>query len=317
MRSRTLLLTLPLLLMPVGPGALGADETPATPGEAQLVRSTKITLEDAGESPKTTLRYAPSVGDLQTIVVSISMSVGNQMGNLPMPTMKLPTTVSTLTARVDEVADGRITATVRVDESKLSDTEGVEPMIVKQLESTIGSSVGQKAKMVISDRGLGQSISFNEDAKADPSAAQTLAMLESTLNMLATPLPEEPIGPGARWTAVSTVQEQAVDVHQTMTYTLKSVTDGVIELEVKIEQSAEAQDMSMPGAPPGTQVKLTSLALDGSGTTTLSLKHVAPTEADLTSKLVSEIDIKQSNGGDPQHFKQTMDSHATLTQKAE
>jgi hypothetical protein len=213
------------------------------------------------------------------------------------------------------VADGRITANIRVDDEKLTDTADVEPMIVKQMESTIGNSIGQSAKLVLSDRGIGESFSFNENAKADPTAAQTLSSLESTLNMLLTPLPEEPIGPGARWTATTKVEQQAFDASQTVTYTLKGISDGVLHLEIKIEQSADPQDASMPGAPPGTQVKLTALSLEGSGTATVSLKDVAPTEAGVTSSGTQEIDITQTNGGPAQHFKRTMDVHATVAPK--
>lgn len=317
MRKGTLLLTLPLLLIAAAPPTLGADQDNPTPAAAeQAGPSMKVTLEDAGGAPKTALRYSPGVGDLQTILLSISTSVTNQMGNLPMPAMTLPTTTSTLTARVDDLKDGRITSTIRIDDAKLTDTDGVQPMIVKQMEATTKNSIGQSAKLVINDRGIGQSISFDEDAKADPATAQSLASLESTLAMLATPLPEQPVGPGARWTAETKLQQQAIDVNQKVTYTLKSIKDGVLNLELKIEHSAPAQDVAMPGAPPGTKVKLTSLSLEGSGTATINLHHVAPMQAELSSSSVSEIDITQSNGGQPQHFKQTMDSHATVEQNA-
>lgn len=312
---RSVILALPLLLVaaPV-PVARAADDQAGEPAAA-IQTNGDVVLEEAGASPRQRLRYDMSVGDLQTVQLTLASTITTTMDELAMPTMKMPTTATTITTRIDEVTKtGMTTVSLRIDAAEIVDAEGVQPMLSKQIENSIGGTVGQSATMVVSDRGIGKSLSFDDTAKTNPVMTQILESLESTFAMLATPLPEEPVGPGARWTVESTISQQMVSVTQVVTYTLEGVEDGVLTLGLEVKHAAEPQKMALQQAPPGAEIELLSLSLEGSGRATLSLSNLAPSEAAVESTSESVISLKQPTGS-AQRFKQSAESSATLKQK--
>jgi hypothetical protein len=127
---------------------------------------------------------------------------------------------------------------------------------------------GLSAEMTMTDRGIVKSMKLDTAKIADPALQQILS--SSGLEKLSAPLPEEPVGVGARWEVTQTLVANGVRMVQIATYELVALDDSTATLAVTIAQSAAAQKLAPPGMPAGADVSLVGLTGSGTGRVALT-----------------------------------------------
>jgi hypothetical protein len=100
--------------------------------------------------------------------------------------------------------------------------------------------------------------------------------IREALRLLLPPLPDEPVGRGARWQARRRAQVGPASADENAVYTLTDLTDDRLRLAVKLALTGGEQSPRVTGLPPGATLKLTSLTGTGSGTVELDLRALQP-----------------------------------------
>ena len=75
----------------------------------------------------------------------------------------------------------------------------------------------------VSSRGFSKGVEFKAPAGSNPQARQLMDQMKEFVTQLVAPLPEEAVGPGARWEAKTPLKSQGMTMDQTATYELVTV----------------------------------------------------------------------------------------------
>jgi hypothetical protein len=105
------------------------------------------------------------------------------------------------------------------------------------------------------------------------------------------PLPEEPVGKGAKWRATQVVEHRGARIQQKSTYELLSVKGSRVRASVTFEQTAPVQRIRPPGG--SLDIQLTELKFEGDGEGTWQLGKLAPRSASEKTMTVLAMDKRK------------------------
>jgi hypothetical protein len=260
--------------------ALAGDD-PAAPSQ--------VTLLDPGAAPLETLRYQLSAGMAQTLQMDVTTSLSTTVAGAPAGATNLPTLRAVLSTTVTEVDEaGVATIEFRIDSYEALPTEGTDPMLVQTLTAGLQPLVGISGTSQVDARGATLSASIDVPDTVDPALRQMFDSLERSMGQLSSPLPEEPVGVGARWQVVMAVPDPSTGlvIDQTGTFTLEALDGSEVTVGVELTQSAEPGPLDVPGLPAGSTAELVSMAGMGAGESTFSLDRPAP-----ASTLTTQVEM--------------------------
>jgi hypothetical protein len=168
------------------------------------------------------------------------------------------------------------------------------------MKSGLAGISGMSGTGEMSDRGIVRNVEMKLPANAAPQLSQTITQMKDSISSSATPLPEEAVGPGAKWEYQTRLKSQGMVIDQKLTYELVAVDGDQLTLRSTITQNAANQKISNP-AMPTLKMDLNKMTGNGGGTTTLYLGKLMPVSATLDEKteMVMGMNIGQQ--------KQTMD----------
>lgn len=293
-RTSSLLTCLFLALLP----ALGhaAEPAPVT-----------VKVVEKGERPRTRLRISPQVGSVQEAEIAMRMAMSMSMdGSAPLP-VPMPTMVMNMRSTVDAVLpNGNIQQTFELTGTALRDGNPDDPATMATIEAELAKLVGMTMRSERTATGATVSSSTELPAGADPGMKD---QLDRSLSQATAPLPDGPVGVGAQWQVELLVRDQGLDLTQTTTYTLTSLSGTQVALDVSVAQHAEPQIMAMAGMPPGTQAELVSLDSSGAGVFQQDLTQLLPSSSLLDLSLAMAVRI----GMEGQAMDMGMDMEMTMT----
>ena len=252
----------------------------------------QVKLLEAGAEPRQVLRLQPKAGDKQSVSTTLKMEI-EAMGNpMKLPTMKSPmdVTITSVAPNGDityEIVTGEITAT--------DDSDATSP-VGAAFKDALGGTAGMKSTATMSNRGLGKS-DFKAPTGANAQTRQVVEQLGDALEMAVVQLPEEAVGPGAKWEAKKSMKNQGISLNQTTTFELVSVEGSVLKIKSKQVQTAPNQKIESPQAP-GMKLDLSKFSGKGSADITLDLGKIIPTSAKTDSQ--SEVEMSMNLGGQKQ-----------------
>lgn len=99
--------------------------------------------------------------------------------------------------------------------------------------------------------------------------------MSSSFESLSMPLPEEPVGVGARWESRARTTSNGMSMMSKQTVEVVSIQGSKVSLKITSEQSAPAQAIKNPMLPPDADVNLTQMVGKGTSTTTIDLATLA------------------------------------------
>ena len=275
---------LTMMMIPALP-AIAQDDAAAKP-------EPRVEIIDPGSDDRQVLRYTPKTGASFTMKMKMQMSMAQSMNGQSMPAMDMPATNFTARMTVDGVEDGLISYTMRFDEVSVDGDD----MMAQQMSAAMSGLEGLTGKGALTTRGLNKSLDFEGLDGMAPQLSSQANTMKSSIGDMSALLPEEPIGQGAVWKVITTLDQNGVVMQQTSTYTLKALKGGVLDLAVSLEQSAEPQDIENDQVPPDMNVRLKSLEGEASGTTKLDLSWLVPTKASVRSDVSARMLITGPQG---------------------
>jgi hypothetical protein len=257
-----------------------------------------VKLLAAGSEPRTVLRLHPAAGDKQT--VTMTMKMGMDMGGAAKstPAVNIPAIVMNMDVEVKSIsADGDIFYTMTFNDATVADDTNTLPAIAAAMKTSLAGISGMTGTGEMSDCGIVKNVEMKLPATAAPQLQQTIGQMKNSFNSSATPLPEEAVGPGARWEYRTMLKSQGMNIDQTVNCELVSIEGDRLTLRTTITQSAANQKIQNP-AMPGLKMDLTKMTGTGDGTTTFDLGKLMPLSATLAEK--TEV-VMGMNVGQQQH----------------
>lgn len=266
MRTIRPLVILSCLLLALAPGSVSAD-APA---------GWKFELLDAGKGRKRVLRYKVRKGLSEGLELSVSATTSQAISGQASTTI-VPTTryVGEAVVRGTD-ASGAIAYELTFDKILVKDTRGTQRGTVGSLRRAYKTVTPMRATVVVSGRGIATKLSMSYPRKAPTSISEPLQGLYEALRRLHVPLPEEPVGSGARWRVSRTVLTGGISVLRRETYTLTRVGKRLITVEVAVTATAPKQPFAMAGLPKGMQVELVGVEGTEKGRLRVDLRRIAP-----------------------------------------
>ncbi len=255
-----------------------SDDAPAGTKRIEIAASEPpvIALLEPGTNPET-LRFRPTTGSEEAMVMTMRMNM--KMGPT-MPAVDMPPIVTSMRSIVDAVSDDRIEATVMFESMTVEAQPGTPPAVVDSMESALEGFESFRSSLKMNKRGalLGGTIDAPQGLPAP--LQQTMNQMQESFGKLQVPLPEEAVGIGGRWRAVSKVAQGGMKLEQTATYEILERTDDTVKLAVELGQQVVDNTFEPPGMP-GVTGTIDRYEGSGNGTLELQLDKLTPTRSDM------------------------------------
>jgi hypothetical protein len=284
--------------------ALTMEGYPAA-GAAPIVK-----LISPGTAPLTRLRYKVAAGQKSTMVMTMNMGMNVSMGGQPMPAMDMPVMKMTTDIATTAVSPtGDISYNIVVTGMTAESAPGADPTVAQIFSGAADAIKNLKGTAVISDRGVKRSSKLDLEAVSDATVKQALQSFSSSIENIASPLPEEAIGPGAKWEVRQSTNVSGMTAFQKSEYELVSVVGNVATIRVKTDQTAPPQPMNNPALPAGLTMMVEKMLGTGTGTITLDLTTLIP-KAEMS--MTTDASIVMDMGGTTQPMGMTMKLKTTV-----
>jgi hypothetical protein len=222
-------------------------------------RGLEIVLKDAGAEPRAPLTYDLAVGKPQTVVLKVTTTVKQEGdpsgGGGDMPPLRLTLSV---------VASEKPSADLTVVQAHVKKAEiapgarGGPPEAAAQMSELSKALETIGATFAVSKRGVIDDAEFSGDPEAQAAASSLLPLIESALDLLFVPMPEEAVGVGARWTVASPTTPGMPGGGVKKTYVLKARTPTTATVQEEQQEETPEQPIADPEAPPGATIAAVS-----------------------------------------------------------
>jgi hypothetical protein len=275
----------------VGTGSAGGSATVQN-GLAAPKVELGLTLLDAGAEPRQALRYHVAKASTRSFEMAVDVDLDNPGIHGAMPTIRMDGDLT-----IDDVQpDGEMAMSMVMHDIHAAERPGspiTGEMMQKYLTQLEGFTIHGKLSP------LGTMTGVTVDAKNVPKQVlDQLGPMTKNLKQLALPLPEAPIGVGARWDLVNTLEQGGLRVTTTTHVTLTKLAGDSIGFHTAIDISAEPQTIAQPGM----EVRIDKVSGGGSGdgtidlaTFTLSGTQSTGFRADMTMGSDHEASIQHTN----------------------
>jgi hypothetical protein len=264
-----------------------AASTAAAPVRSRELAPAAVELEDAGQAPRRILRY-----DLHAHASVLDLVV--QRGRLLLRgILESEETYTPPVATLWELGDVHRDAasdttqfTLTLALGRVLPDEKATDTLRDALAATLRAAVGRRLEASADDRG--RLARIDAPAGSDSDAPALLPELEDAIAArLLLPLPEEPVGVGARWRVVCTSRIGSLEaVTEERRVFLRSL-DGE-RIAVRIASSFRASS-GRAGTLHGEEVRIANVEGAGSGDAVYALTDVVPVRADQSWKVDADL----------------------------
>ena len=267
----------------------------------QLAADTKIAVLSTGTGTKRPLRYKVTAGAKERVDMKMQMGISVElpgMGTQSMPGMNMNMGLDLDVTSV--AANGDITSTMTISTVTM-DGDGMPGGMLDPLK-------GMSASMTIDGRGAVKDLKFDDSKVTDPMMKQLIGT--AGLDRLASQLPEEAVGLGARWQVTQALDANGIKMDQVTVYEITEMTPTSASFTLTLSQSAPPQTVSPPGMPPGIEASVTGMTGTGTGKMTL-VEGTLVLLGDMTLK--SNITMDVNAQGQSQRLTTSTDMKMSIT----
>jgi hypothetical protein len=264
----------------VEPAPAAESEAQATKRPAPPAKPEPPTIEllEQGQEPRHTLRRSVEPGAEQKLSLTTKIAVEALFQGVLHSTVDYPTVTYELSTKANDGAPGEgTTVSITVDKVSLLDRSTIAEPQRDDWKKAASMVEGATGSYTFGARGWVENVKIKLEPRAYtlPKARQMVDDLEWSLTQLSMPLPEEPVGKGAKWTVKGELAQGGVKVDQDTTVELLAANGPDLDVKMEIEQTATPQEYSQPGGA-GDKLKLMLLETTGGGEATWNLKTLAP-----------------------------------------
>ncbi|HEX6739371.1 MAG TPA: hypothetical protein VF310_13925 [Vicinamibacteria bacterium] len=298
----------------LGPAALLLAASAATAEPPGTADGPRVKLLAPGKAPLRALRYSAKEGQAGAMTMSLIMSMEMSLASQALPAQNIPEVRYGLAYKVTKVEpQGDIRYEFELKDPQVVAGVGVAPMVLDTMKAAMDKMRGLRGHAVVTSRGLVREADVQEPEGADAQLRQMLDGMRQSMNQLAAPFPEEPVGVGARWETALRITQNSITLDQVTVSDLASLEGDSGKLQITLTQKADPQKVQPKNMPPGAYLNLASLDSTGSGETAFDLRQLVPVKAEI--KMHSEMKAGLKLGPDEQPMGMKMDMTMSLTGK--
>jgi len=261
-----------------------ADDPPPPPPPGvealpELEVDPTLELVDAGQAPKKALRTPLEAGDKRSIRIRSGWTLETMYGPMVKTTAVMPSLAYELTTEVNEAAEQGAEVSFRVKNITVAAGEDVKPAKVKNVEKAATRLKGAKGTFSIDAHGIVER--FSIDAPTDDALllSDMVDQIRQAIRASSLPLPQEPIGKGAKWTVTQTIEQRTAKITQTSAFELVKMQGDRVEVKAEHTAAAPEQVLKFPGSRSGATFGLDKVELAGSREGTWTLGKLGPSSA--------------------------------------
>ena len=284
------------------------------PPKASTTAKSSVKLLDPGAEPRKALRLHVKPGDKQAVIMTIKMSMetpGAATGSNS--TMNIPAASLPADVTIQSVApNGDITYQMVLGEPGVVEEPGASPQIVQGMKTALAGLKGLTVTAVTSDHGIGKKADMKAPVNADPQSRQMMEQIKDGMSEMASPLPEEAVGSGAKWQVTMPVKAQGINLEHKADYQLVSVNGDNISTKCTFTESAANQKIHN-AAMGQTQINLISFTNNGTATVASDLSKLIPLQA--TIDVHSDVSSEMTVGNNTQPMAQKTAMNVTVESK--
>lgn len=275
-------------------GQVGAKPAPETK-RAEEENKVEVTLLEAGEGEKSTLRLELEPGSTQSTAMRMKTTQQIMMGGREFPTPVMPTMIMPVSVSIAEraEAEGAKAWGVKFDFDEMK-FEGADPQTIAAVRQGLAGFGDMTGTGVVTAEGRWRDTSFTgQESMAPEMRDQMEGMTESFRNMGAM-LPAEPVGVGGKWRVEQSIESNGIRIDQATVFTLRAREGNRLTLDAEMKQSIPAQDVRPPNVP--QQSFRTQGEGTGRGTLVIDLTRAMPVDGTMKSTTKMSMTSAQMQG---------------------
>lgn len=263
----------------------------------------KVTVLDSGAEPRTPIRFQPSVGATQRMVILTDVSVSQTLDGEALPSSPTPTIKQVMDVHVDSVRlDGETTLTLTlVDVSLVDDDAVMDPLVRAIVDEAIEPIRNLSYTMSMTTRGVIMSVTVDIPDEVTPERSQLLDSILQSINQLSNPIPEEPIGVGATWSVDHGDIDLGIRLRSHGEFKLVAAEDSTVTIHSTATATKSDKEPSIqPGLPEGIELAIESAETTGESSMVFDLRESMPKSMNLkvVTKTISRLTIEDTEPGE-------------------
>jgi hypothetical protein len=265
---------------------------PGRPAQNGDVDAFEVALLSPGAEPRRVLRYRPAPGRVETMVVAVDTTESKRLGEAEPTEVSHPRLSFRLRLEVTDVAqEGDISFAWRCEEMSLVPVEGTPPPVQEGMRKLAKGIEGRSGSGRMSARGIHRNTSYDTPRPETLYARLVFDSIAEIVEQIATPLPEEPVGIGARWEVSYARNREGVRFTQTVTFELESLDESEARLRAYVAVAGLNQDFEHPEVPTGAEARLKSGHGTGEGELVIGFDRLGDRMVRLTVEIRMEFSV--------------------------
>jgi hypothetical protein len=280
------------------PKASLSDDVRANTGES-------MKLLDEGQPPRRTLRYEWHLDRKEQLSMDLRTAVSTEGVGAPQTEVPLPTVHIEIAVDPQSItADGDLRYVWRVTSATVDAADETPAQVVEGIRAEVAEIAQLSGTALVTRRGLAKEVLIDPRHGGRPTTSGQMAeQVRQTLRDVAAPLPEEPVGLGARWRKLSQLDDKDALVTQAETFRLAELQGDRGSLDDALAQTAPPQALPAPGALQGARARMESMLASGQARVRFDLSRLIPQTAfDGTTQMV----LSGQSGGNVAHNVKTV-----------
>ncbi len=284
--------------------AVGCGDDDDDAGEGSRTDGPSVEVLDAGAEPRRLLELDLAVGDVVHSQMAMEMASRTTVADTELAEVELPAILVDIRTEVLAVDDAEVTVEAEYGSVRVG-AGGSDPATAAQVRPLIEQLEGVNFEVTATPNGEVIDAQTSGAENLDPAAASMLSQITEQPAQLSTPLPTEPVGPGARWEIANTFDLGGVDSDIVIAYTLEELSGDEYSLAATYEQTV------LPGELPDGAGEIVGGEVSGSGEVQGKLGQMVPVSSELSNSGDIRFEVT-ADGGDAQEIVQHMEMAVRL-----
>lgn len=266
-----------------------------------------------GAEPRSPVAYALAKGPSKPFRMAMDLEMAMNASAVKIPPTKVPRMALLFDFSTGERKGGDWPIDGKVAGVTVEPNGAAEEQIAAALRPQIEPMKGFGMTYLVDERGRVHDLKMSWPEGMPAQAQQMVAGMSQSLESMTAPLPEEPIGIGAKWEVIGRAAANGADLLQVSTFELKERKGDVITLDIGVRQIAANDKVSPPGMPKIATAKLLSFDAKGRGSSVIDTKDIAPMSGSMAMTTGMSLEISLSMDGKTETQKTVMDTKTTVT----
>lgn len=279
---------------PTAPAPGGPDAPQRGLGGVAGKDESRLEVVSTGAEPRERFRVAPKVGDRFAMSVRQSMRMETSLNGTSLPMRALPASIIDTEGRVTSVSEqsGEVSLDMSVVSAEIDAGEGVDAAVARQVGEATRAMKGTRITSTLSSSGRTLASSVTVPDSVPREMRDAITQTTRTASDAAVPFPDEPLGVGAVWNAVTPIERSGLRLTQSARYEITEITPERVGLRITMSQQAPRQKVSAPGV----EAELLSMDGTGEGTSVLARGIMMPLASTMRVRIRTQTQVADPQG---------------------